>query len=390
MTTETHSLQELPEALRQHMPVVSRWAYFDHAAVAPLSGPARQALIEWSEQAVGDGNPVWSQWSRRIEQVRETAANMIGAVPDEIALVPNTTHGINLVANGFPWRRGDNVVTLANEFPSNLYPWMNLAERGVQTRRVPVEAAAVDLDRVANACDHRTRIVAVSWVGFATGWKVDVDQLAKMAHDHNALLMLDAIQGLGVFPLDVGRTPVDFLAADGHKWLLSPEGAGLFYMRREHLDLLQPLGVGWNSVVQQHDFTTIDLDLRPAAARYEGGSQNMAGFLALGASLDLLTRLGLTPTVSPLADHVISIVASAANALDQIGARVISDREPENASGILAFQISDQDPRLVRRQCLEAGVALSCRGGCLRISPHAYANQEDLDRLISVLSNLNP
>ena len=154
------------------------------------------------------------------------------------------------------------------------------------------EGGRVPLEALLDACDARTRIVSVSWVGYASGWRIDLDRLVEAVHARGALLFLDAIQGLGVFPLDVRRTPVDFLAADGHKWLLGPEGAGIFYLRREHLDLLRPLGVGWNSVAHDRDFTRIELNFKDTAERYEGGTMNVAGFIGLNASLELLLRHG--------------------------------------------------------------------------------------------------
>lgn len=373
------------QRFRQQMPIARRFVYLDHAATAPLSGPASQAVQTWSRQAAELGDTVWLQWEEGVQQVRRTAAELIGAASEEVALVPNTTAGINLVAEGFPWREGDNVVTLANEFPSNQYPWMNLAGRGVEARRVPVEGGQVDLDRLADACDGRTRIVSVSWIGYASGWRMDLDALVALAHEHGALVFLDAIQGLGVFPIHVGRVGVDFLAADGHKWLLGPEGAGLFFVRREHLPLLRPLSVGWNSVVRAHDFSRIELCLRPDAARYEGGSRNMAGHLALGASLQLLAGVGLSAGRSALADRVLALTDYAVNRLEAIGAAVQSCRRAPHRSGILAFALPGRDPVDLRRRCLQAGVVLSVRGGNLRISPHAYNDETDIDRLVEVL-----
>src|SRR5262245_37883371 len=256
------------------MPIAQHVAYFDHAAVAPLPATTRNAIQRWLQQATEEGDVVWGQWAARMEEIRATAARLINAQPGEIALVPNTTSGISLVAEGLDWLSGDNVVTLANEFPSNQYPWMNQAWRSIEVRRVPVDNGIVDLDRVAAACDQRTRIVSLSWVGYASGWRIDVHQVAQMCRRLGCLFFLDAIQGLGVFPLDVQATGVDFLAADGHKWLLGPEGAGLLFVRQEHLSLLRPLMVGWNSVVQGSDYTRIELNIRNESARYEGGSQN--------------------------------------------------------------------------------------------------------------------
>ncbi|NIL98093.1 MAG: aminotransferase class V-fold PLP-dependent enzyme [Planctomycetales bacterium] len=368
------------DAFRRQMPVAERLAYLDHAAVAPISGPACEAVVAWAEQAAVHGATVWSDWNRRVQAVRRVAAGMMGAGEDQLALVKNTTAGICLVAEGYPWQPGDNVVTLANEFPSNLYPWMNLASRGVETRRVPVDQGRVDLSQLAAACDERTRIVAVSWVGFASGWRHDVDELATLAHEHGALLFLDAIQGLGIFPLDVSRTPVDFLAADGHKWMLGPEGAGLFYVRRDHLDLLHPWGVGWHSVVREHDFDHIQLDLKPTAARFEGGSENIVGNLALGASLELLMSFG----VPQIAHRILQLTDLACQRLTDAGATIASARDGQRRSGIVSFTWPG-DMGLLRQQLLRQGVVVSYRDGRLRISPHAYNNEEDLDRLIQAL-----
>lgn len=373
------------QQFRRQMPIADHLAYLDHAATAPLSGPANAALQAWSQQAAEWGDTRWPEWEKRAQQVRQTAAQLIGAASDELALVPNTTAGINLVAEGLPWRAGDNVVTLANEFPSNQYPWLNLADRGVETRRVPVDDGRVDLQRIAAACDCRTRIISSSWIGYASGWRMDLEDLVALAHARGALVFLDAIQGVGVFPIHVQRLGIDFLAADGHKWLLGPEGAGIFYVRREHLALLRPLSVGWNSVVGAHDFSRIELNLRPDAARYEGGSRNMPGLAALGASLELLAGAGLSADRSPLADRVLELTDEAAAGLEAIGAVVKSCREPARRSGILAFELPGRDAVEVRRRCLQAGVVLSVRGGNLRISPHAYNNSDDLGRLFEVL-----
>ncbi len=385
MPHDTVDLTENWDFFRRQMPVAAKWAYFDHAAVAPVPLPAREAVLAWSAQAANEGDTVCSDWTRQIELLRKRVAMLIGAHEDEVALVPNTTAGISLVAEGFPWRRGDNVVTLENEFPSNLYPWMNLAGRGVRTRRVRCDGGRVDPNRVAEACDERTRIVSISWVGFGSGWRIDVPEMARLAHDHGALLFLDAIQALGVFPIDVHRANVDFLAADGHKWMLGPEGAGVFFLRREHLDLLRPVGVGWNSVVHTRDFDHIELNIRPEAARYEGGSMNTAGFLALRASLDLLAGLGLSPSARGIADRVLDVTDLACTRLEEIGARITSHRRGEHRSGIVAFEMPGRDPLAEVSRCRAEHIALTCRSGRLRISPHAYTNEEDVDRLLSVL-----
>src|SRR5688572_22094268 len=193
MANATESIQSTREQLRAQIPAAEKWAYFDHAAMSSLPRPAADALQSWLTEAVEIGNPVWSEWVKKVEATRARSAQLIGAHPDEIALVNNTTHGIGLVAEGIDWRPGDNVVTLADEFPSNVYPWFNLASRGVETRRVPTDVSGrLELEKLAAACDERTRIVTVSWIGFATGYRQDVRQIASIAHACGALFFLDA------------------------------------------------------------------------------------------------------------------------------------------------------------------------------------------------------
>ena len=232
------------------MPVAKKWSYFDHAAVAPIPKPALDAISKWASEATEDGDAVWMAWNRQHEECRKTAANLINAQVSEIGLVPNTTFGINLVADGLDWKEGDNVVLPEHEFPSNVYPWMSLQDRGVELRQVPLDGHKVCIDRIADACDERTRIVSASWVGYASGARLDPKELSTAVHEKGALFFLDAIQGMGVFPLDVVDADIDFLAADGHKWMLGPEGAGIFFLKHQHLDLLRPMNVGWNSVAQ--------------------------------------------------------------------------------------------------------------------------------------------
>lgn len=364
------------------MPVAKRWAYLDHAAVAPISGPARDAIMRWTAQAADDGDVHCGEWARDVEEFRRETASMVGAEPEEIALVPNTTAGLALVAEGFPWQPGDNVVTRADEFPTNQYPWMQLGDRGVETRRVPCPDGRLDIDRLLAACDQRTRIITISWVAFASGWRHDLTQLAEAAHARGILLCVDAIQALGVFPLDVRKTPIDFFAADGHKWLLGPEGAGVCFIRREHLETLRPFGVGWNSVVNELDFSTIDLRLKPSAARYEGGSVNSLGLLALGASMRLLAQYGQ----EALSRRILDLTDLACRRLEEIGAVLFSDRTGDRRSGIVIFEMPGRDHEELRRGCFRRDVVISCRGGRLRISPHAYNNAEDIERLIDALT----
>jgi cysteine desulfurase / selenocysteine lyase len=371
------------DKFRSQMPIAGRWAYFDHAAISPLPAPTRDAIAQWLDEAAVEGGAAWPRWDHRLNEVHSIAAAMIGASPEEIGLARSTTDGVTIVAEGYPWREGDNVVLPTDEFPTNQYPWLNLESRGVEVRRIQMERH-IDLDRLEAACDQRTRLVAMSWVGFLSGWRSDLAAAAEMVHRRGALLFVDAIQGLGVFPLDVAKTGIDFFASGGQKWLMGPEGTGLVYIRREHLPRLRPLGVGWNSVVQRGDYTRIELNLKHAASRYEGGGPNSVGFIGLAASLELLGQLG----AAAIGERILEINELCAGRLQSIGARIISPRSPrERLSGILTFELPACDQLALRKHCYSKNVVLAYRAGRLRISPHAYVNGEDIDWLISALED---
>ncbi len=387
------------EQLRSQMPVSRTVAYFDHAAVAPLTAPAAQAIADYAAQARDQGDLPWLDWSATVARLRTDAASLLGASPDEVALVPNTTHGIGLVAEGFPWQAGDNVVIPDNEFPSNVLAWKWLQRLGVELRRVPVDdSGKLDLSLLANAIDSRTRIVSLSWVGFSSGYRVPVGEVAELVHSRGGLFMLDAIQGLGAFEIDVAESQVDFLAADGHKWLLGPEGAGLLYVRHQHLDLLQPLGLGWNSL-QSGGFDPNSSHIKNSAARYEGGSTNMPGMLGLQASLGLLKSLHELKTgpgeLSPISAVILDNVQWLSEQLQRAGFEVHMPFERKHRSGIIGITWpnlssgSQSDAEKVylaaRKHCLATGVAVSVRAGRLRASTHAYNNEEDMQRLVDAL-----
>src|SRR5438034_1601086 len=216
---------------RAEMPITQRWAFFDHAAVAPITARAQKAIAEWAADMAENGDVMEHRWVQRIEEVRGLAGRLLDADPVDIAFVKNTSEGIGIVAEGFPWRPGDNLVTAAEEYPANIYPWLNLADRDVEVRRVPSRDRRVEIDDLRAAIDNRTRLLTLSSVEFASGFRNDLDALGNLCRERGIYFLVDAIQSLGVLPLDVHKTPVDFLAADGHKWLLASEGAGIFYIR---------------------------------------------------------------------------------------------------------------------------------------------------------------
>jgi cysteine desulfurase/selenocysteine lyase len=366
-------------AFRARFPVTRRWAFLDHAAVCPIPDAAADALAEYAQRIAENGiADIW-HWVDRVAAVRGLAARLVNAPSaDDIAFIPNTTTGIGLVAEGFPWTPGDNVVLAAEEYPSNQYPWLNLKGRGVEVRAVPSRGNRVEVADVRAAMDVRTRVLSASLVQFGTGFRSDLDALGELCRPRGVFFFVDAIQGLGVFPVDVQKTPVDALAADGHKWLLGPEGAGIAYIRREWVERLHPVGVGAHSVADPFEYGKIAFDLKPHAGRWEGGALNVPGVTALGASLELLLDAGpenVMRRVLALTDRLCDRAASA-------GFAVFSSRRPGDASGIVSLTVPGADPKAVMARCRAAGVVVNARVGRVRVSPHAYNTEEEIDRFV--------
>jgi selenocysteine lyase/cysteine desulfurase len=368
-------------ALRSEFPVTRRWAFFDHAAVAPISGRAQQALADWATDMAENGDVHESQWVQRIETVRRLAGQLLNADPLDIAFVKNTSEGIGIVAEGFPWKPGDNIITAAEEYPTNIYPWMNLTGRGVEVRTLASRDRRLWIEDLRSLIDSRTRVVSLSFVEYASGFRNDLDAIGALCRERGIHFLVDAIQGLGVLPLDVMQAPIDFLAADGHKWLLGPEGAGIFYIRRDLVDLLHPVGVGWNSVISCRDFSRIDFRLKPHAGRWESGSLNVAGITGLGASLELLLGIG----IQTVGERVLELTDYLCASAEEAGLEVYSSRRPKDKSAIVSLTTPAADVRALVRSCRQQGIVINQRAGRIRVSPHAYNTFEEIDRLLEVV-----
>ncbi len=364
---------------QQFAAVTAEWVFLDHAAVAPLPQVAVDALYEYAASLARNGVAAVKHWWDRIAYVRALAARLINApAVEDICFIPNTTWGVSIIAEGIRWQSGDNVILAEEEYPANQYPWLNLVERGVEVRRVPSHGPTILVEDILAACDARTRVVSISSVEFASGYRNDLDSIGEYCRRRGIFFFVDAIQSLGIIPLDVQATPIDGLAADGHKWLLGPEGAGIAYIRREWVDRLHPVGVGAFSVRRQWDFSTIDFTLKPHAGRWEGGAYNVAGITALGASLELLLEQGITAIeqrIYHLTDHL-------CEQSRRRGWTVFSDRRDGHKSGIVSLVHNSKPAKEIVQACRDAGVIVNVRAGRVRVSPHAYNTLEDIDRFL--------
>ncbi len=362
---------------RHHFPVTANLIYLNHAAVTPLCRPAAEAMKHLADDALLYGSLHYSDWMAAYQGLREVAAKLMNASAGEIAMVKNTSEGIATVAMGIGWKPGDKVVAFREEFPANYYPWKRLESRGVSVEWLSV---ADPLDKIDEAAKG-ARFLAISFVQYLGGYRADLEAIGEICARRGCFFFVDAIQGLGAFPLDVRRMRIHALAADGHKWLLGPEGCGLLFVSREVQDSVEPVEFGWTNVARYADYSSRDMTLRADAGRYEPGTLNTIGCFGLRASIALLLEVGVErigPEVQMLCDRLVAGAASK-------GYELMGERTPATGSGIAAVRKPDVDSGLVVRKLKEAGVIAAPRQGWVRVSPHFYVSPEEIDRAVEAL-----
>jgi len=362
-------------------PVTGRLLYLNHAGVSPIPASSASAGIRVLDRYRDEGALHPRKWVEVSDEARGRFARLIGASSDEVAFIKNTSEGISFVAAGFPWKEGDNLVTANVEFPSNVYPWMRLAARNVEVRMVQAREGRVRKEDVIGACDGKTRVVALSSVEFANGFRNDLPGIGEYCQKQGIFFFVDAIQSLGVIPMDVKAYGIDALAADGHKWMLSPDGIGGFYISRDVMEMVEPVVLGWHSVRNRFDFEHYDFHLSPDARRFEPGSLNTVGLAAFGASLELILSIG----VERIWERVRRLTEEAIEAARASGYEVITPRNPEERSGIVTFQVSGADPQALWKALLARNVVCSPRLGGIRLSPHFYNVSGEITRFFEIV-----
>ena len=271
--------------IRQLFPVTKNYTYLNHAAVAPISLPVYEAMQRYTRDLLECGLVHWNEWGKEVDNVRGLAAQLLHAQPYEIAFAANTSTGLSFLANGLDWRAGENIVTADCEFPSNQQPWQRLQKAyGVEIRQAKERDGRLETDEILGLIDARTRVVTLSFVEFASGFRNDLETIGKYCRARDVLFVVDAIQGLGALQLDVERCCIDALSADAHKFLLGPDGVALFYLSARVLERIQPTVVGWTSVKHPFEFSREQQDWAEGARRFEPGALNTAGIVGMGAA----------------------------------------------------------------------------------------------------------
>jgi len=369
-----------PAALDREFPVRRNVVYFNHAAVAPLPRRVADAITAHVENVRDRGAADWRRWFGMIEAVRGKAARFVGASAAEIAFLPNTSWGLNLVALGFPWKEGDNVVTDDMEFPSNAYPWRNLASRGVECRIAKNRGGRIAVEDLAALVDARTRVVAVSFVAFHNGFVFPLAEIGRLCRERGILLVVDAIQGLGALPLDVAAAGVDVLCADAHKWLYGTEGGAVFYVHEGAREKVPARAAGWWNVQSEGEYLEYrNPSLYAGARRYEPGSLPTANLAGLGAALDLLGEMG----ADAVRGRILETAGALRRGLAERGWKIASP-EPLG-SGILSAVPPSRDARAWVKALEERGVIAAPREGAVRFSPHASSDVGEIARALEII-----
>ena len=374
------------EALRlSEFPVARETAYLAHAAVCPLPACARDAVSDYAAACTGGDQEDFVP-ANLLRDTRQLAANLLGAELREIALVGPTSLGLSFIAQGIDWQPGDNIIVHGNDYPSNVYPWMALADKGVELKRLePSAPGRIEPEDVFELIDSRTRMAALASCHYVSGYRIDIGAIGRELRSRGILFCVDGIQTVGAFPTPVEH--VDFLAADAHKWMLGPCSAGILYVKHEMQDRLKPVVQGWHNLSCPDFIAQETLDYKPDARRYEAGTANLLGIVGHQASLQLLDALDLDKIAADLlAKRRLLLPELLAKGYDVLHADV-----PEaNASGIVAFSKPDEDMAALQARLGQAGVTVSLRvmrdgSKLIRLSPHFYNTPAELYRLLEAL-----
>lgn len=378
-------LQTNEELRRHEFPIVARQIFLGHGAVCPLPRRVKDAVQHMAERSL-EADQDAALPPNFIADTRALVARALGARPEEIAFVGPTSLAISLIAGSIKWRRGQNIVIYHDDYPSNVYPWMALADRGVQVRFLNVrELGKIRMVDVQGQVDENTRLVALSSAHFVSGWRLPIEALGNWLRGRGIWFCVDAIQSLGAFPTSASST--DFLAADLHKWMLGPCAAGVLYVRQERHEALTPTVQGWNNLRSPMFVTEEQLEYRKDARRFEAGSHNLLGLAGLREAFLLLEEMGITAIAADLLRKRQWLV----NALRECGCEVLNaDAPADNTSGITTFALPGQDMVAVHRRLAESSVVANIRKTrdgrfWLRFTPHYYNTMEELHRAVELI-----
>jgi len=367
-------------------PILRHGHYANHAAMAPWPRVTSQAVTDFSLENSQIGPEKYAHWLLRETRLREMLAGMINArSADDIALLKNTTEGICTVANGIDWQPGDNMVLPSAEFPSNRLPWLALQQLGVEVREVDIRAAEDPELALLERMDGRTRLLSVSAVQWTDGLRLQLETLGAACRQNDVLFFVDAIQQSGAMQMDVEACGIDFLAADGHKWMLAPEGIAVFYCREAVRQQLKLSQLGWRMVDEPYQFNRDHWQPSKTASRFEAGTPNILGQVALHASIGLLLDIGM--------DKVETLVGENSRLLSEgltniPGIELVRPFDPQRVSGIVSFSAPGKNPAEIHHALKHRNMTCAVRGDAIRLSPHFYQAGKPIQDILNIIEDV--
>jgi selenocysteine lyase/cysteine desulfurase len=380
-----HELVDDEKKRRETFPICERNIFMAHAGVTALPRVVANAVIGCTDESATNFEN-FSAHRQKLRDARISAARLIGSTPDEIALLGPTSLGLSLFANGIDWKTGDEVVCYLDDYPANVYPWLNLRAQGVTVRLLkPSEPGALTPELVGGAITSKTRLVALASCNFLSGYRIDIDAIGRLLREKQILFSVDAIQTLGAFPTTVEH--VDFLSADAHKWLLGPLSIGIVYVRKELFDLCRPTLLGaWNVKAPEYVAQEV-IEFHPTAQRYEPGALNLAGIVGMKAAIDLLLDIGITN----VAHRIREITTRFAEGLAELGFTVLGPTGGERGSGIITVSRPNTDMAALFERLSAAHIVCSPRQDrqgrrYIRFSPHFYNTDAEVDEVLTVMA----
>lgn len=371
------------QTFRDEFPMTGEWSYLNHAAYGPFPSRTVEAVRRWAEEFSSPSEAFFSRHQSIPAEAAAMVASLAGTTGDMVAWVPSLADGMNLLANGLTWQAGDNVLIPVDEFPSVVYPFLNLQRHGVEVRFVPRnDAGRTDPRLIEAAIDNRTRALAISHVEYMDGFRNDLPLLGGLCRERGVELFVDATQSLAAQPVELVGTGVSAIASHGYKWLMAGFGVGVVVFAEDAIDRIGVTYAGRLSVKSSYEDHDYALDWREGAGRFQTGGLNQLGLTALHASLSLITQA--SPVWS--AAHTGALTDRLAEGVDEKGYDVVSEMDPTHRSQILTFTSGDhdRDGRLVE-ELEQARVAVTLRGRGVRVSPYFYNTEEDIDRLLRAL-----
>ena len=361
--------------------------YLNHAAISPLSTRVTNAIKKRLDIRSLGSIEAFAQDKPVIDDCRAQIARLVKAESEErIAFVPNTSSGLNIIANGIKWTPGDQILIGDVEFPTNVYPFLNLRRLGVDVKLIANDHGTVTAEMIEKATTPKTKLISISTVQFLSGYRADMQRIGNWCRQHDIWFVVDGIQAVGAIELDVVSSHVDALCAGSHKWQMGPQGLGFLYVNKKMQDAIQPSNAGWLSVTAPWELLDYNLEFLPTAMRYELGTMNANGIVGYHASLKLLNEIGIRKIQKRILELTSRILSEFTHWNDL---NILTPFDDQRRAGIVTIDLPEMvDPDALIDSLSKENIVVAIRNGMLRLSPHFYNTEQEVDHSVSIISDL--